>query len=69
MILKPGEGYASEPQFMGVYRKSGVMIEDSGREFRYNANGSGYKPIDRNENPRHARLRSRLPRAGAETIS
>ena len=25
------------------------MTEDSGREFRYSANGSGYKPIDRNE--------------------
>lgn len=49
LILKPGEGYTSEPQFMGVYKRSGVMIEDSGREFRYNANGSGYKPIDRNE--------------------
>jgi hypothetical protein len=49
LILKAGEGYTSEPQFIGVYRKSGVMIEDSGREFRYNANGSGYKPIDRNE--------------------
>ena len=50
LILKPGEGYTSEPQFMGVYKKSGVMIEDSGRECRYNANGSGYKPLDRNEN-------------------
>ena len=49
LILKPGEGYTSEPQFMGVYRKCGVMIEDSGRQFRYNANGSGYKPLDRNE--------------------
>ena len=49
LILKVGEGYTSEPQFVGVYRKSGVMVEDSGREFRYNANGSGYKPIDRNE--------------------
>ncbi|MDR2674171.1 MAG: hypothetical protein LBC18_04705 [Opitutaceae bacterium] len=49
LILKAGEGYASEPQFLGVYKKSGVMIEDSGRAFRYNANGSGYKPIDRNE--------------------
>ncbi len=49
LILKAGERYTSEPQFLGVYRKSGVMIEDSGREFRYNANGSGYKPLDRNE--------------------
>ena len=49
LILRPGEGYTSEPQFMGVYRRSGVMIEDSGRDFRYNANGSGYKPLDRNE--------------------
>lgn len=49
LILKPGEGYASEPQFVGVYRKAGVIIEDSGRDFRYNANGSGYKPLDRNE--------------------
>ena len=49
VILKAGEGYTSEPQFMGVYRKSGVMIEDSGRDFRYNANASGYKPLDRNE--------------------
>ena len=23
--------------------------KDSGREFRYNTNGSGYKPLDRNE--------------------
>ena len=50
LILKTGEGYVSEPQFVGVYKHSGVMIEDSGREFRYNANGSGYKPLDRNEN-------------------
>lgn len=49
LILKTGEGYTSEPQFIGVYRKSGIMVEDSGREFRYNANGSGYKPLDRNE--------------------
>ena len=49
LILKPGGGYTSEPQFMGVYKKSGVMTEDSGRGFRYNANGSGYKPLDRNE--------------------
>ena len=49
LILKTGEGYASEPQFMGVYKKSGVMIEDTGRDFRYNANASGYKPLDRNE--------------------
>ena len=33
---------------MGVYSKSGVMIEDSGRPFRY-PNGSGHIPIDRNE--------------------
>ncbi|MEI7953709.1 MAG: hypothetical protein WCJ66_00950 [Verrucomicrobiota bacterium] len=49
LILKAGEGYTSESQFMGVYAKSGVMTEDSGRGFRYNANGSGYKPLDRNE--------------------
>ena len=49
LILKAGEGYTSEPQFMGVYKKSGRMVEDSGRDFRYNSNGSGYKPIDRNE--------------------
>jgi hypothetical protein len=49
LVLKAGEGYASEPQFMGVYKKSGVMIEDTGRDFRYNSNGAGYKPIDRNE--------------------
>lgn len=49
LILRAGEGYASEPQFVGVYRKSGVMVEDSGRPFRYDANGSGYKPLDRNE--------------------
>jgi len=49
LILKAGEGYRSEPQFVGVYKKSGVMIADSGRAFRYNANGSGYKPLDRNE--------------------
>jgi len=49
LILKPGEGYTSEPQFMGVYTKSGVMVEDSGRDFRYNSNASGYKPLDRHE--------------------
>ena len=49
LILKAGEGYTSKPQFVGVYKKSGVMVEDSGRDFRYNSNGSGYKPIDRNE--------------------
>ncbi len=48
LILKAGEGYESEPQFLGVYKKSGVMIEDSDRPFRY-PNGSGYIPIDRNE--------------------
>ena len=48
LILKAGEGYESEPQFIGVYAKSGVMIEDSGRPFRY-PNGSGHIPIDRNE--------------------
>ncbi|MCX5653111.1 MAG: hypothetical protein NTY65_00450 [Planctomycetota bacterium] len=48
LILKAGEGYESEPQFMGVYKKSGVLIEDSDRPFRY-PNGSGYIPIDRNE--------------------
>ena len=49
LILNTGEGYTSEPQFIGVYRNSGVMVADSGRSFRYNANGSGYKPLDRNE--------------------
>lgn len=48
LILKAGEGYESEPQFMGIYKQSGVMIEDSDRPFRY-PNGSGYIPIDRNE--------------------
>ena len=48
LILKAGEGYQNEPQFMGVYKRSGVMIEDSERPFRY-PNGSGYVPIDRNE--------------------
>ena len=49
LILKPGEKYQSEFQFIGVYKTSGVMGVDSGRPFRYNANGSGYKPVDRNE--------------------
>jgi len=49
LILKPSEGYHSEPQFIGVYKRSGVMVADSGRPFRYDANGSGYKPLDRNE--------------------
>ncbi|HUT23193.1 MAG TPA: hypothetical protein VM492_02495, partial [Sumerlaeia bacterium] len=48
LILEPGKGYESEPQFLGVYKKSGVLIEDSARPFRY-ANGSGHIPIDRNE--------------------
>ncbi len=48
LILKSGEGYESEPQFIGVYKKSGLMIEDSARPFRY-PNGSGHIPIDRNE--------------------
>ena len=48
LILKAGQGYESEPQFIGVYRKSGIMIEDSARPFRY-SNGSGHIPIDRNE--------------------
>jgi hypothetical protein len=48
LILKAAEGYQSEPQFLGVYKRSGVMIEDSDRPFRY-PNGSGYLPIDRNE--------------------
>ncbi|MFN8488037.1 MAG: hypothetical protein U0350_10620 [Caldilineaceae bacterium] len=48
LILRAGEGYASEAQFIGVYKKSGVMIEDSARPFRY-PNGSAHIPIDRNE--------------------
>ena len=48
LILHAGEGYESEAQFIGVYKKSGVMIEDSARPFRY-PNGSGHIPLDRNE--------------------
>ena len=48
LILRAGEGYESEAQFFGVYRKSGVLIEDSGRPFRF-PNASGYIPLDRNE--------------------
>lgn len=48
LILAPGEGYKSDAQFIGVYKKSGVMIEDSDRPFRYK-NASGHIPIDRNE--------------------
>ena len=48
LILQAGEGYTSEPQFIGVYKKSGVMIEDSARPFRY-PNGSAHIPLDRNE--------------------
>jgi hypothetical protein len=48
LILKAGKEYRSEPQFLGVYKRSGVMIEDSGRPFRY-PNGSGHIPLDRNE--------------------
>ena len=33
LILKAGDGYTSEPQFMGVYKKSGVMIEDTRPRF------------------------------------
>ena len=48
LILTSDEGYVSEPQFIGVYKKSGVMIEDSARPFRY-PNGTAHIPIDRNE--------------------
>lgn len=48
LILSAGEGYESESQFIGVHKKSGVMIEDSARPFRY-PNGSGHIPLDRNE--------------------
>ena len=48
LILHAGEGYESEAQFIGVYKKSGVLIEDSARPFRY-PNGSGHIPLDRNE--------------------
>ena len=48
LILQAGEGYESEAQFIGVYKKSGVLIEDSARPFRY-PNGSGHIPFDRNE--------------------
>lgn len=48
LILQAREGYASESQFVGVYRKSGVLVADSGRPFRY-PNGSAHIPIDRNE--------------------
>ncbi len=48
LILQAGEDYESEAQFIGIYKKSGVMLEDSARPFRY-PNGSAYIPIDRNE--------------------
>jgi len=48
LILKANEEYLSEAQFIGVYKKSGIMIEDCGRPFRF-PNASGYIPIDRNE--------------------
>ena len=48
LILKVDEGYESEPQFIGVYKKSGIIIEDSARPYRF-INGSGHIPIDRNE--------------------
>ena len=48
LILKEGEQYHSEPQFIGVYKKSGRLIEDSARPFRF-VNGSAHIPIDLNE--------------------
>lgn len=48
LILQADEGYESEAQFIGVYKKSGITIEDSARPFRY-PNGSAHIPIDRNE--------------------
>lgn len=48
LILAAHEGYESEAQFIGIYRKSGIMLEDSGRPFRF-PNASGHIPIDRNE--------------------
>jgi hypothetical protein len=48
LILKVDEGYESEPQFIGVYKRSGILIQDSARPFRF-ANGSGHIPIDLNE--------------------
>jgi len=54
LILKPGEEYESEPQFIGVYRKSGVMVQDHnprtsiGQRPRFR-NPCGHVPIDRAE--------------------
>lgn len=54
MVLKPGETYESEPQFIGVYRRSGVMIADHlpktvlGRRPRF-FNPCGHLPLDRSE--------------------
>ncbi|MCE5327145.1 MAG: hypothetical protein LLG01_12110 [Planctomycetaceae bacterium] len=54
LILKSGEGYVSEPQFIGVYRLSGVMLTDHaprttlGQRPRFR-NPYGHVPIDRSE--------------------
>lgn len=54
LILTAGERYESEPQFVGVYRKSGVMLSDHppksahGLRPRFR-NPCGYVPIDRAE--------------------
>ena len=54
LILAPRETYESEPQFIGVYRASGVMLTDrnprtsQGRRPRFR-NPCGHIPIDRSE--------------------
>jgi hypothetical protein len=54
LIIQPGEIYDTEPQFIGVYHPSGVMLVDhnpltsQGRRPRFR-NPSGYVPIDRSE--------------------
>ncbi|MBF89992.1 MAG: hypothetical protein CMG75_10165 [Candidatus Marinimicrobia bacterium] len=48
LILKSSEEYLSEAQFIGVYKKSGILVEDSNRPFRF-VNGSAHIPIDLNE--------------------
>jgi hypothetical protein len=58
LLLHAGENYESEPQFVGVYSKSGYMIRDHAPKTRLAKDGvyrprfrnpSGYIPLDRNE--------------------
>jgi hypothetical protein len=80
LFLKPGETYESEPQFLGVYQRSGRMISDwwprtaaSSREGQGNRprfrNPCGQVPLDWNEIQAIAGVCRRLSLAAVRAVS